>query len=374
MRLKIETLTPVRIGAGETQEIDGFNSFAVEGKLAVIKPEKLFSSLEDAEKIFKSFEKGLSLNEILSEEEKRKKELWLYQAQFFDSFAEESYKRDKKVKAHILLPDNKLYLPGSSVKGAIRTALLSLLFIEEPSAWWFSRGRLEKNPEKYFRLGGDDPKNDLMKAVQVTDSKGKEVSEAGVVLALKTYLKMRSRRLEPKRGTEEVILAISQGKSFEIEVNINETLIREMARKWDKSGEKVRRILGGFEEEEVLERIFEACNRMTEERIGRDRDFIFSVRNREDFESVLEQLDYLEELTSQEGCVFNLGYGIGRLGTTIQIANQGDKKIERELRKMGKARDYQIKHLNIPWPKTRKLYLKNRLPEGELGWMKMERI
>ncbi len=364
MKVKLETLSPVKIGTREGQELDRLNSFVVGDKVVKVNIDKVISKNPDkANQIVKFIDDGKA-NKLFEGEEK----YWKFSVPFIDEHTKDLFRRKGEIDPQILQADDTIYFPGSSVKGAIRTSLLTYYYMNNPSAWWFKNNRIEREVEKYFRVGENDPKRDCMKGFQISDSESKKVEDAGIVFPVKTYSKNYD-KLEPKHW-ETLHMAIAPGKKFETEITLYEELLAGMAKRWGEE-KKIKGILGGFSEEQIIDKLIEATTMVSLERIERDLNYLQSCENSFQFSLVIDQLEkFREEVMKEDSAVLNLGFGMGRLSSTIQLAAKDDK-VKKKLREMYARKGYQKGDLSNPWPKTRRFFLEEEDPSGELGWVKM---
>ncbi len=375
MKITLKTLSPVKIGTREGKELDRMNSFVVGDKIVKVNMDKAFSeNPEHAKKIVKLIEKEIEKGKEFFEEKgkelfEEKDEYWNFSASFIDDYSKELFQRKGEINPQIMQADNTIYLPGSSLKGALRTNLLTYYYMNNPSAWWFKEDRIDRNVEKYFRVGKDDPQRDCMKGFQVSDSESKPADEAGLVFPVKTYSKNYD-KLKPKHW-ETLHMGIAPGTEFGTEINLHEDLIARMAKKWNGE-ENIKEILGGFSEEKIIDKVIEAATMISRERIERDLKYLKSCENSFQYGLVIDQLEELREVVMErDSAVFNMGFGMGRLSSTIQIAAKDDK-VKKKLRERYAHKGYQKGDIETPWPKTRRFYRKEKEPTGELGWIKME--
>ncbi|WGI17160.1 type III-A CRISPR-associated RAMP protein Csm5 [Methanonatronarchaeum sp. AMET-Sl] len=370
MKLELETISPVKIGTGEVQEIDRFNSAIIGYKLIVLNTKKIFREILDYKDIKSRLGKE-SIQELVPDEILNDEDYWKYSVPIQDPDTKEIFKRNNEVDPHILLPNNLVYLPGSSLKGALRTRLLYQYYVNNPSDWWYSRGNIERNPEKHFRLGQDNPKRDILKTIRVTDSNGIKPSKAGLIVPIRTSTIERGGYFNLKPW-KELHFTIAPNKNFEFKIEVEEEKLRKMEDRWGNGD--VKEMLGGYSEQDVLERLFEASNKMTIDRIERDLELFSSMKNKKELSKVIDSLEKIKESLNQaktDFCIINIGFGVGRLGTTIQLAAK-DKDVRKQLRG-NYGRNWQ-RDLNRYFPKTRKLYTGSEEPMGELGWVKLERL
>lgn len=175
--VKIETLTSVHIGSGEVLQI---GSDFVKGKmgddyvLAVVSPEKVLNLIgeEHLQDWVVAIERKESTGNVVKRFAPNAK---------VEDFAKrivlewsEAHERDT-LKEHIHNGQGKPYIPGSSIKGAIRTAMLASLVENvngaERKIDASANGKKKANANKVEKeLFGSDPNNDVFRFLQVGDA------------------------------------------------------------------------------------------------------------------------------------------------------------------------------------------------------------
>lgn len=175
--VKIETLTSVHIGSGEVLQL---GSDFVKGKmgddyvLAVVSPEKVLNLI--GEEHLQDWVVAIERKEFTGNVVKR----YAPNAKVED-FAKRIVKdwsedyEGNTLKEHIHNGQGKPYIPGSSIKGAIRTAMLASLAENvndaERKIDVSANGKKKANANKVEKeLFGSDPNNDVFRFLQVGDA------------------------------------------------------------------------------------------------------------------------------------------------------------------------------------------------------------
>jgi CRISPR type III-A-associated RAMP protein Csm5 len=205
----------------------------------------------------------------------------------------------------------RAYLPGSSVKGALRSALLRSVLLDDEGLRGAAAARAEEDlradwKPKFPGLSvereffGPDPQHDLMRVLQIADTRPVPASRLQVA-EVRTLSSMQGRRLEPKRFilSPEVLPA---GARLRGEMVINAYLIsgEARARGLELEGERARRLLDFMGE----------CNRAAGDLIAQEIDF-FSRHNERELVAFYEQLQERLKGLGQTGCLLRLGWGAG---------------------------------------------------------------
>lgn len=177
--LTLTTITPVHIGSGDELR-KGFD-FITEGnytyrldvdQLIEVKADQM---LPDAQGRYPLPET------LITAEDKRSKAFYRYRLTGKPS----STKRDARLKEALKDVHDRPYIPGSSLKGAIRTALAWAVWDEVKPKQTGSKSQAADFEKLIF---GKDPNHDLLKALQVSDcltkksaSKSMRVANVNVV-------------------------------------------------------------------------------------------------------------------------------------------------------------------------------------------------
>jgi len=137
-----------------------------------------------------------------------------------------SKKTDARVKSHIKDVHDRLYVPGSSLKGGLRTALAW-------TGWGEVKPRLERasiGRNKSWaaqplerKLFGPDPNHDLLRALHVSDLHGPAKAGEGLILANAQVLTKKS------AGSPVEMEAVKGDMAFEGSLTVDDTLFGEMA-------------------------------------------------------------------------------------------------------------------------------------------------
>jgi CRISPR-associated protein Csm5 len=350
-RLCIQTLSPLHVGAGgEDLQRRTPDFLSVNGRLTVIDPDKLTDVLgpQQIERLIA----GVSMTELLEGlDDDQKLALAAYSLQ--DPGGDVM-----TIRPHIKLPGARPYLPGSSLKGALRTALAWAMLADGVAQvrlrdlgrnrYWASSG-LEK------ALFGSDPNHDLLRALHVGDSEG-TAWQGGLRLAqVAVYSIQHQRALAPKGPRYRFHLeTIPEGVTFTAEVR-RDNFILEPA--------QVRQLSFG-ERPEYLLRLPHHANRLAEQLIGQERDFYrrYGPARLVEFYERLRQT--LAELDRDRACLVQVAWGTGWTGKTVGPA------LDEALLTEVKAR-YRLGRRDAVFPKTRRLVERGSEAVMPLGWLQV---
>jgi CRISPR-associated protein Csm5 len=376
--IKLRTLSPLHVGDGGRLLPTEF-AFLKE-KVYVLSEEKLsnllikegllnefiFEVREEGKRfcIEKFFEKRNLLNEKFLESVK--------------SYSIRSLKRpSSELRTFVKNGFNHPYIPGSTIKGSLRTAILYYLLKHTPDKLhelasfvskkvtefkrdrrrdkgWFREkfkktfaSEFEKKVFQEFMLTDNqkrfDPHSDIMRVIQISDSNPLEPTDLKVE-EVKIY--------SEGRGSKEwsiYVETIPPGKELQFKISINKDLWKEFRRKnsHTRSGIAIELI------EKVLLDPFLAAEEMVKDLYNYEKNFIegrLRVRGALDFNDTPN---------------FRLGWGGGLLGTTVDLLLSED--LRREIRNtFFKQRGM------ASAPKTRKITVGDGY--SVLGWTKVFRI
>ena len=136
-----------------------------------------------------------------------------------------SRKRDARLKSFIKDVHDRPYIPGSSIKGALRTALAW-------SGWKEVKPRLDRNAVGRYKswagqplerkIFGPDPNHDLLRALHSADLSGPAGPGAGLVIANAQVLTKRS------AGSPIEMEALKGDIRLEGSITIDDTLFQDM--------------------------------------------------------------------------------------------------------------------------------------------------
>lgn len=212
MKVKIKTITPTLIRSGE--ELSNVTDCVIqENELKIIDKEKLLNIFKGKDP--KSFVVELS-NTIINE--KRTIYDFLNNKKInIDQVTKYTLKVKSKIdpfeRRSIYMPittGNKAYIPGSTLKGIIRSALLFYYF-ENLSKEQKQLDITQKEIDKALRDDPYDPSTDIMKYIIVKDTSSIPITD------LEVY---KIERL-PHKKLSQYILAIPGSKEFYTEIKFN---------------------------------------------------------------------------------------------------------------------------------------------------------
>jgi CRISPR-associated protein Csm5 len=264
-------------------------------------------------------------------------------------------------------PYDRPYLPGSSLKGALRTALA--WYAWEKLGLRPARTRLNPNP-RFAALGyertifGPDPNHDLLRALHVGDS---EPVEKDQLILINVRVINKTGTMGPPIELE----AVAPETVFHLTVKLDLALFSEWARRhnFQLQGEK------------WLEDLPAIVNRHTAQRLAEERAWFHDVPGAD------RVLKFYEELNvPARGFLLQVGWGTGWDDKTFGSRLRADPQFLEGILQPVQAGGYGIargrRRPGDPFPKSRRVIVQtHRAPDGRilqeypvapLGWMRIE--
>ena len=374
MRYKIETVSPVHIGNGNSYLT--LDSIFTDTYFYAINMDALFRRLQELDKVDKitaDIESGIPLSETIKGTIEPTDV-----ARYRIKISEQNRKDRKYVReVHEFIKDanNGVYLPGSEIKGAIRTAILYRRLLDEANynslkkalidvkqrnretienarrgEWWAKKelGKIlgnvsNKSVEILLRGKKMDAKYDLLKFIQIGDSSMYNPNNLEI-------LHINSLR---SRGKHAYVEALPKGAEFNGSFNIkrDSMIFKELG-------------LGDIEfllsEEEVLK----SCYGLSENLIKNEIKYYKKHQEPQ----IVTFYQQLKEGNTKENPLIRIGQGQGFLSTTITLTvkNNDDLDLYEIVRLGARGKSYPYE-----FPKTRRLVFENEKPTYPLGWVKL---
>ena len=368
-RIKLTTLTPVCIGDGN--KINSITDYICDrNRIYYLNKEKIAERLAGDDEMMDRYMSGIISNMNNNNRTEFDLKIFLEKAlklsQYDYAFYSVEGKTTKELNTIIKNPDRSPYIPGSTLKGAIKTAFLYEWLLDKNNEWC----------KKYLQNMDNEEIEKVLKEELETelDSYQLRVHDSSMFDFEKNCKIIENKRLSIKTLKTEIPQSwecISENKTCE-------TQIWEM-RKGDKiySWEDICRVVNGYtqhqniREIELLENISENGNiKYKDERI---KDSLIKF---------YEEMD--AEIEDNPNCIFmRIGSGKGYFYNSVALAlydadDSSDKDDFLKLLKKsgyGKIYDRKIKRMKeydlkpYEFPITRFIELSDNQP---LGWVKLE--
>lgn len=391
-RLRIKTLCSLHIGTGLQL---GPKEYARQGQqIFVAKPEKLLALVRRSPRLENAFltfceDEKQTLTDFLRQQRIDFEDIAIYKVTAIGQVA-------RAIPVFIKNFEGKPYLPGSSLKGVVRSALIrSRILADQTLRTIVERTvkddldeiRRQRNPNiSYWRkiIGmdvernffGEDEHHDLMRCLQFGDSTTCEPQELRIAevraLSLGSDGNLHLAR-EPRRPEREMRPVTPEVLPKNIEVvcrfTVNFYLLHDTPAvkilRFDKKTEFIKAWLRG-------------CNEAAQDRIRQEIDFF--TRHRFDgkqriakwYEALREQLEQVTKTDNQ--CLVNMAWGSGWDAKTV--TDQFNEKIFNDVRtnlslRVGRPSGSNTFLSKEDSPKSRKIVFENGQPKEPLGWVKL---
>lgn len=368
-KLTVEVLTPLHIGSGRTLERD-LDYVARNGRTWVVNQEALLADTLDEYGTFDNTLLGRPLRELLRDEDYR------LDSPYF-RYIMPGEPVNRPISEQVKDVWGNPYLPGSSVKGALRTLLLWGIFKanEEKDLPAYpalsdlddrdSRRAAQRIENKQFAPAAQSPREvpnkDVLRALQVGDSTPVAPDALRVVTA-----RVYPTGAKGTSGVDVDVEAIKVGSVFELCVTIDE---------YGFADQEAREQLGWDDMRKLLRNIPKigqhyARQRVEEEKAYYQRKGDPAVQAREFYYELEKQSLKPSEWFMQ------IGWGAGWNSKTLNDRLSLQKQFEQ-----GVVKRYNLdrgkRKAGEPFPSSRKLILsKEHQPAIPMGWVKcrLERL
>jgi len=371
----LQILTSVHVGSGE-KLVENFDFFPQGSKIHIINSSTMFAAVEKlgADKIME-FTRVVEDGDIAA---------WLQkQGIRLDNIASHSFnfsekKTPRKIHAHIRDAFGNPLIPGSSLKGALRTAIIrklvgtannySLLNFEILAIKKRDKWPRPQEADKYFlkKLLGDDPKTNLLRTLTVGDftfsSQNVSIHEA-YVYRMDSPSGSSMTRKKNKRGrlmAPIVVEKLSESFASQGTVSFDEFLP-------EKNNEKK---CFKFKARLSLPWLLDACRSLTRHTIETELQFLEGKAGKpvDGLRGFYTRLSEQIEKLSENEVIIQTAWGSGWRGMTGQLLESDDltDDLRKKLQLAGK-------YLSFPFPKSRRLTLVNGT-DNPMGWIKLSFI
>ena len=354
-KLEIEVLTPIHIGTGDT--IDSLEYTLGESFNRV----DMVTIFEDEDFNYEYYKKVFEISDRL------KNKNVLYSAKLHSSTKQRllaAKKRGARGTTEVLEHLKSyvsVYLPGASIKGAIRTSVLvaaierapSLLDIAEKAVNTSKVGDKFASRNLEGRVFGKDPQYDIMRALIVSDSEELEVHEG--------TLSVEEVRIAPMKREGSLSLfceTIKQGVKLTCNTKLDEFVL---------TGE-VASTLEFTERRWMVDDVCGPCNRFARIIISHEIDYFSSLGD--EFVGIVQQYERLDDRLQnlpENSFLLRVGWGTGWISHTIgALLKREGIDATRVVRTLSRS------NVLEQFPKSRKLIYRGETPYGVLGWVEVK--
>lgn len=328
-----------------------------------------FSSPQKTKKQLRSISSkhtSLSSEQIKIQKQSNKQHSQNYQSKI--SSQESTFQFIKEVLSFIKDPFGNFFIPGSSLKGCIRNAVINSIIksvkCEQSFFTEIVNNRLPKI-EKYTTLEGNDfdsdAKYDLFKFLTVRDSKGIPISNFGVC-QIKVKSKNNNKSFSSKNYNIFAECLVPTEKKIDVEFYIDKQALELMFGRCKPTNKEIDYLKDIFTNKEKFN---DSLSKYSDILIKEQLQFFNSVDSNEYF--IPQQIK-----TKKDNEIFlQLGYGTSSISKTITVLFSQQERIQlANILNWGKSNYSE----SMPYPKSRKLTtskenMKTTLP---MGWFKLE--
>jgi len=369
---KITTLTPVHIGSGTTynRNID----FVQEGgRIGIVDANKVANLIGSDKEAIDQWVDAINKNTPLMSFlriNRGKKEVNIDAISERVCLVLESSASVSTFKEQVKSAFEGAYLPGSSLKGAIRTAIFNRLIIRDTyqakNHTVYREERKDRQTQKVYGVDykgvklekkylGNDANHDIMRLLRVGDAHFGDT----ICLLAKTLNEI-SNGHEIKNDVTQLVECVPANAEAICQFSIPDDLIRQIKLpKFQEIADKMRNL----SQIETWIKVFELINthtkRQVQKEIERYKDLNLPKQAVE-FLPFFEELNGQFEQLSDKECIIRVGFGTGYLSMTGGWALEQWRHIpnfnfQKELEYLGKAVRKKGGYENMELPKSRKI-------------------
>jgi len=309
---KLEVLTPVHIGAGKEKDwVQGIDYIIDKERIKVFNQEKLYAELIDIQE--NNNQTGLDIlsnyltqrkYEDLEKYIKTKIDIKKVTLADYDILGE--IKPAGEIKSFIRNGLGKQYIPGSSLKGAIRSILFNHLYKGlKPN------GMMQKLENDLF--GFID--NNIMKFIRVYDAECEQEDFEIFNIELFNLYNRGTWKSDYKKGFKISVEALNEKSEANLRINIASGLIDFIK---NKGAMLPRNLTHVIKDKAPLENIFSIINQYSKLYIEKEIQFFESFPHAESTDLAIEELTKIVNTISklEKSCILRMSYGSGFHGIT----------------------------------------------------------
>jgi len=367
-KVQLTTLSPVFIGAGEEHVLSPYSDFVQRGdSLIYIDIDRLQEAMQDDHALIDAYVKGMRQFENNRSAFSLENFITGTLGRDVDDFAARVVCIDEDIQKNqirrFISTGGKPFIPGSSLKGAIRTAVLVdwllktkegkkqldqvKVYVEKRD--WKSLKRLDPARQCFGSIV-----QDVFKYLRVSDSHVFEPSALSVSALKRVSLRIGRRTFRRKSSD------IPQW-SETLNASVKSTCALSLLKPRSTSS-------FSFLDHQSISSLFSLINRVSLDSCLRELDELENLNEFRDFFRFYENLE--REITSLKSheAIVRLGGGKtwfdNSIGLSIDSDDFGDEKLLGQYLSL-------LRIGNIPFPSTRSAIVRNNVPAQPLGWIKL---
>lgn len=368
---RVHVLTPVHVGSG--QRLGGHDIAVINGSLWRIDVDRVAEFLAREPRLLDRYVTQGA--QVLAEWPEEKRRACARYALPWSAAP------PREVREHIADPLGRFYIPGTTVKGAVRTAIL----------WSYNYGIPEEaKRHQQARIGtvrrretagepwqkhvfGRTPNYDILRGLRVSDSTPAPPSHRAVVevrVAVQEPNDTLTWFIRPHVHTEDMARAtalwaevIPAGVHVLLDVEVDRFLTENATLTGEEPPARPARALGFERKRRFLQNWQQRCNVMALWLAREERRWAHTIGFQE-YEKFYAWL--LADMEKHPDAVYlQLGWGVGWRGkTAVEPLGAGAVQAARQAYGLGRPGD--------PFPKTRRVVFRKGRPYVPLGWVRLD--
>jgi len=301
--IKIKTLTPVHIGNGtELQGNFEYLYFQSEKKVAIIDAEKILEILgeENLSQWISCIDNNQPLLPVI-----KKRKTNLQAIDVADRIIPLEYETAKPIREHIQGGNNTVLIPGSSLKGALRTAVFADRIINNQK---LVQGEINlKNYKGFFtdehvskNVFGSDPNHDIFRLLQVGDAAfmQTEIFETNV-------LNLSGGNWRIKESLTQFVETIPAGEITTMRLNFQDILLKRSGNNYFNENATMLQLSN------LLPQVNAHTQRLVEDEFNFWKEKISEHDVIANYTDQLERIVNISKNCERNECILRIGWGSG---------------------------------------------------------------
>ncbi len=260
------------------------------------------------------------------------------------------------------------YIPGSSLKGALRTVLAiggASVLKTDLSRLGRSRSWAAQTVER--EIFGRDPNHDLLRALQVSDTGPVSGTELDLV-RVNVFPTAQQTSYGRSQGLDVDVEALRKGTTLTATIKIDGSLFGDDT----AFGRLVERELGFGRQENWLTNLPRWAKTVAGRRIANEIEFLESKPGGETAAGYYKRLAGTWETLAENELLVQVGWGTGWHTKSFgRLLKRDPEAFERLVRDYRLSPQDRRRRAGQPFPKSRKLVRRGERPAEPLGWVKV---
>ena len=260
------------------------------------------------------------------------------------------------------------YIPGSSLKGALRTVLAiggATVLKTDLSRTGRSRSWAAQNIER--EIFGSDPNRDLLRALQVSDTAAVQGTDLELV-RVNVFPTAQQTQYGHSRGLDVDVEALRKGTTLTATIKIDGTLLGDDT----PFGQFVENELGFGRKASWLTNLPRWAQNVAGNRIADEIEFLESKRDGGTAAAFYRRLAGTWSTLAENEFLVQVGWGTGWQSKTFgRLLQQDPEAFEELVRQYRLSPQDRRRRAGQPFPKSRKLVRRGEKPVEPMGWVRV---